>query len=306
MNPVITNLPRPLRVDWSDLGWTPRICGRPPRARATRNRPAVSMFNHFVRPATLKSPTPIQLMKNQRAISGFTLIELLVVIAIIAILAGLLLPAISKAKTKAKETTTKTEMKNLEAAINQYYTEYTRYPVPSGMGGSDLTFGMPATIVPSATNTISSNTDLMIILLDLSTGVNLNHRLNPHNVETFTPKKNSDNLVLGKPGPAGFSTIDNQLRDAWGNPYIISLDLNGDSYTQDALYSLPAVSKNAASANLNQGFYGLMNYQIPNTAANPFAYRGTVMIWSQGADGQASAAVPANTGVNKDNILGWQ
>ncbi len=71
-------------------------------------------------------------LPGKRATKGFTLIELLVVIAIIAILAGLLLPAVAKARQQAHRIKCLSNQRQLAITWVLYSTDNTEVLVPNG------------------------------------------------------------------------------------------------------------------------------------------------------------------------------
>ncbi len=255
---------------------------------------------------------------------GFTLVELLVVIAIIAILAGLLLPVIGRVKTKAKISSARVEMKNIESAMAAYETDLKRLPASDNayLGGNanpDFTFGTTGAGMTGGTVTNGSsytgggweanNSEISGILMALTQfrnaapTVNTNHQFNALK-NTYLNSKQVDAQKAGGVGTDGV------IRDPWGNPYIVTIDANFDGFCLDAFYKQQDVSQSSGQT----GLKGTFNAADPMGNGDFYQVQSKVLVWSFGPDGRADDTIKADgegtdgTGArvrNDDNVLSW-
>lgn len=230
-------------------------------------------------------------MHPSRKRSAFTLIELLTVIAIIAILMGLLLPALNAAKNAARKAQAKNDLAQFVTAIKQFYNDYGTYPVDPSIT-SDAEYGASGeTHDCDVVNVLRADTNTGDIITG---GTNIGISINTRQVSYLDVPFVKDNMNP-KSGLAGSSTTVNGAKpgdwfDPWGSPYIVAIDANYDGYVQPS------------NAVLTQ--YSDINYTTPNGGTK--AVQTGAIAGSFGGDHTQGTPTNPRVFVGSDDVLSWQ
>lgn len=147
---------------------------------------------------------------------GFTLIELLVVITIIAVLAGLLFPAMGAVRTQARKASAKNDVTQIVNAIKAFYLEYGRYPDADGK--------VNAALLKELTG--GSASDVPTI-----------NKRQIRFLEVPPAKSGRGGLVGADTGKVSGGAEPGEWADPWGYAYEIKIDKNYSG--QIATFSIP-------------------------------------------------------------------
>lgn len=154
------------------------------------------------------------------------MIELLVVIAIIAILAGLLLPAVIGGVKRAEITQAQSEVKLLEQAMKAYFADYQKWPgqcTGRGAGQYDDYNLLIATL--RGTNTLG--TVQQALGLDSSPGNNWKNQNSRRKKYLEVSDKSICTNGTVNTG-ASVAACYGDLMDPWGNRYVVVADMVGN------------------------------------------------------------------------------
>ena len=236
--------------------------------------------------------------RSHRDRHAFTLIELLVVITIIAVLAGLLLPVVSKVTQNSYKVQTKAAATQIVAAVKNYQTDYGTYPTPPSSNSTTIettdwtytTSNAPLFYVLRALNTDAVYNTRKVVYFEGNDAKNANQPKSGFVPQTAT-------VPTGNRGSSGVANtvVAGDYVDAWGNQFCIRID---SGYT-NAVYN-PYVDAEATGSASND--------TVAISSSNQSSYLLTgVIVWTHGGDGAlgtyGTAASPTAIG---DDVISWQ
>ncbi len=152
--------------------------------------------------------------RSLRRHAGFTLIELLVVITILGILMSLAVNGAGAIRSQARTAQARNDCTGLSTAIRQFYTDYSRYPVPASQTDD--------TAIEATSSVTGGNKEVILALSGKDATIN------PRGVQYYENK--TAKLVNG--AWTGGISKEGGLFDPWGYTYGVCVDGDFDGTLQ--------------------------------------------------------------------------